>query len=219
MRNLLAKAVIAAGLLLPLCLFAQPRGAPRSFGRSGGSFRSFSSSSRAPVMPRQARSIAHIPSRRGFGFPRGGRFNHRGAFWGFEPVYPGYSGWFPPMDYDTDQSDQPAPDAGEDPQLAAQVDNLTQAVESMREDQRWRDFRGAPRAAAPRATEEKPPSTLLVYRDGRQTEIQNYAILGQTLWVFSGQTTRQVPLAEIDLPATERVNGNRGVDFTAPASQ
>jgi hypothetical protein len=66
---------------------------------------------------------------------------------------------------------------------------------------------------------EKLPTTVLVYRDGHQLEVQNYAIQGKTLWVFLDQRTRQVPLAELDVAATERVNGDRGVDFVAPASQ
>ena len=69
------------------------------------------------------------------------------------------------------------------------------------------------------ATEEKPPATLLVYRDGHQVEVQDYAILGKTLWVFSDQRMQQVPLADLDLAATERVNGARGVDFGAPGPQ
>ena len=69
------------------------------------------------------------------------------------------------------------------------------------------------------AAAEKPPTTLIVYRDGRQMEVQDYAILGKTLWVFSDQRTRQVPLADLDLAATQRVNGERGVDFVAPDPQ
>ena len=46
-------------------------------------------------------------------------------------------------------------------------------------------------------------------------EVQDYAILGKTLWVFSDQRMQQVPLADLDLAATERVNGERGVDFGA----
>ncbi|MGA2982666.1 MAG: hypothetical protein ABSG32_02560 [Terriglobia bacterium] len=133
---------------------------------------------------------------------------------GFEPVYP-Y--WFPSGGNETDQ---PAPAAAEpepDP-LAAQVGNLAAEVEMMREDQASRDFRGAP-AAEPPVAAEKAPKTLLIYRDGHQLEVQDYAIQGKTLWVFSDQMTRRVPLADLDLVATQRVNGERGVDFTAPDPQ
>ncbi len=89
----------------------------------------------------------------------------------------------------------------------------------MRQDQALRDSRGAPSGEPSMAAEEKPPTTLLVYRDGHQVEVQDYAILGKTLWVFSAQTTRRVPLADLDLSATQRVNGDRGVDFATPDPQ
>jgi hypothetical protein len=135
---------------------------------------------------------------------------------GFEPVYP-Y--WMPAMGYDYN-TEQPAPPTAEtepDP-LAAQVGNLASEVEMMREDQALRDSRGG-YPGPPVVAEEKPPTTLLVYRDGHQVEVQNYAILGKTLWVFTDQRTRQVPLADLDLATTERVNGDRGVDFIAPNPQ
>jgi len=50
-------------------------------------------------------------------------------------------------------------------------------------------------------------------------EVENYAIQGKTLWVFSSQATRQVPLADLDIAATQRANDERGVEFAAPRSQ
>ncbi|MGO8816702.1 MAG: hypothetical protein ACLQVG_18855 [Terriglobia bacterium] len=135
---------------------------------------------------------------------------------GFEPVYPG---WFPTVGYETDQPAPSTPEPEQDPQLAAQVGNLAGEVEMMREDEAQRDWRGAPAAESPGEAEEKPPATLFVYRDGHQAEVQNYAILGNTLWVFSDKITRRVPLADLDLAATQRANEARGVDFAAPAQQ
>jgi hypothetical protein len=192
-------------------------------------------------MPRQARSPSSGSSFRRFSFSPGrgsslinpgeascllnrsfaGSFYCRQFFsrrpsLGIEPVYPG---WFPTAGYDTDQDVPPAPEAEQDPQLSAQVGNLAAEVEMMREDQAVRDSRGAPYAEPYGAAEETPPATVLVYRDGHQMEIQNYAILGKTLWVFSGQRTRQVPLADLDLSATQRANEDRGIDFVVPAPQ
>ena len=72
-----------------------------------------------------------------------------------------------------------------------------------------------PEVAASQVPTEKAVPAVLVYRDGRHREIENYAILGDTLWVFAGQTTRRVALAELDLKATQRVNDERGVPFIA----
>jgi len=33
--------------------------------------------------------------------------------------------------------------------------------------------------------------------------VENYAIAGQTLWVFTEQRARKIPLADLDIPATQ----------------
>jgi hypothetical protein len=65
---------------------------------------------------------------------------------------------------------------------------------------------------------ESAEPTVLVYRDGHRQEIANYAIMGSTLFVLSGPRAR-IPVAELDVPATERVNQSRGVEFHVPKAQ
>ena len=67
-------------------------------------------------------------------------------------------------------------------------------------------------------SEEPAEPTVLVFRDGHREEIANYAIMGSTLFVLSGPRAR-IPVAELDIPATERVNQDRGVDFKVPKAQ
>lgn len=80
----------------------------------------------------------------------------------------------------------------------------------------------APRASTdPASGEDKPgtpimPPTVLVFRDQHQQEIQNYAIVGQTLWNFASPHTQKIPLATLDLAATEKANDDRGVTFQVP---
>ena len=62
------------------------------------------------------------------------------------------------------------------------------------------------------------PSTLLVFKDGHTVELGNYAIIGATLFDLTPGHTRKVALADIDLPATQRQNDDRGVSFALPAS-
>ncbi len=62
------------------------------------------------------------------------------------------------------------------------------------------------------------PATVLVFRDQHKEEINNYAIVGQTLWSFSGQRTKKIPLADLDLSATEKANDDRGVTFRVPGA-
>ena len=77
--------------------------------------------------------------------------------------------------------------------------------------------RSAP-APAPSQPEGAPvlPATVLVFRDQHQREVQNYAIVGQTLWTFSPQRTERIPLADLDLAATASVNDERGLTFRLP---
>lgn len=67
----------------------------------------------------------------------------------------------------------------------------------------------------PRASAELAELTVLVFRDGHRQEVANYAIMGSTLFVLSGPRSR-IPVAELDIPATERENQSRGVDFHVP---
>ncbi|MFZ0319770.1 MAG: hypothetical protein WAL56_11640 [Candidatus Sulfotelmatobacter sp.] len=65
---------------------------------------------------------------------------------------------------------------------------------------------------------EAAPATVLVFRDQHKQEIQNYAIVGQTLWNFSPQHTEKIFLSDLDLPATTKANDDRGVSFRLPGS-
>lgn len=86
-----------------------------------------------------------------------------------------------------------------------------------------------PEPAAPDASPAQPDSAssqpaqpqepnVLVFRDGHQLEVQNYAIVGDFLYDFTPGHARKVPLSQLDLPATVKTNDDRGVDFTLPAS-
>jgi hypothetical protein len=61
------------------------------------------------------------------------------------------------------------------------------------------------------------PSTVLVFKDGHQSDVLNYAIVGDTLFDFVARRTRKILLADLDLPATRKANDDRGVDFQIPA--
>jgi hypothetical protein len=48
-------------------------------------------------------------------------------------------------------------------------------------------------------------------------ETQNYAIVGNTLWLMADNGHMQkVPLSELDREATLKSNEDRGVDFRVP---
>ena len=60
------------------------------------------------------------------------------------------------------------------------------------------------------------PQTVLVFKDGHQDEIQNYAVVGQTLYDLSPGHRRKIALADLDLAATAKENDNRGISFQLP---
>jgi hypothetical protein len=62
------------------------------------------------------------------------------------------------------------------------------------------------------------PTTVLIFRDQHKKEIQNYAIVGQTLWNFAAQHAEKIPLSALDLPATAKANEDRGLTFQVPGS-
>jgi len=84
-----------------------------------------------------------------------------------------------------------------------------------------RNAKAAPGDPAPGDPEEPvadQPSTVLVFKDGHQSDVLNYAIVGDTRFDFGTGRTKKIPPADLDLPATRKANDDRGVDFQIPAS-
>ncbi len=64
-------------------------------------------------------------------------------------------------------------------------------------------------------SEDISEPTVLVFRDGHKQEVENYAIMGSTLFVLSGRRAR-IPIAELDVAETIRQNQSRGLEFRIP---
>ena len=84
--------------------------------------------------------------------------------------------------------------------------------------------RSASGQASPEETEPpaKLPPAVLVFRDGHQEEAAKYTIVGSTIFIkadywSSGSWTRQVPIAQLDIPATLEANQARGAKFSLPS--
>jgi hypothetical protein len=102
----------------------------------------------------------------------------------------------------------------DDSALRVQIERLTDEVDRLREEQAARNNPPPPPVEA-RPTRAEPP-TILVYRDGHRSEIQNYGIVGQTLWIFTERHAKKVALGDLDLEATKAANEERGVGFVLP---
>ena len=81
---------------------------------------------------------------------------------------------------------------------------------------REQEARYAPPRPEPATKSELHEPTLLIFRDKHTQEVENYTIVGQTLWIFSESRATKVPLSSLDVDATAKVNDERGVGFRLP---
>jgi hypothetical protein len=77
-----------------------------------------------------------------------------------------------------------------------------------------------PAAAAPPLPEL--PRAVIVFRDGHVEELGKYVIQGAVLsttadYLSTGSWTRKIPLAELDIPASLKLNNERGAKFSLPS--
>lgn len=70
-------------------------------------------------------------------------------------------------------------------------------------------------AAAP-AKEDNEPATVFIFKDGHQIETRNFAIMGETLYDFSGSVLKKVQLTDLDKNATIKANDDRGITVKLP---
>lgn len=79
------------------------------------------------------------------------------------------------------------------------------------------DYYGRPASTAPLAPE---PQLTLIFRDGHQESIQNYALTPHSVIVMDQPVAgrqQRIPLADLNLPATEQAAQQAGLDFSPPA--
>jgi hypothetical protein len=148
-----------------------------------------------------------------------------GCWGGYGYGYPWWGAYYDPFAWDWNYDDAQF-DADYNNNLAQADEMNEQSLEQQQmlrqeEEDRDQDLYAAnhpPSSQHPDYQQGTPiaPPTVLVFRDHHQQEIQNYAIVGQTLWVLGSTRNQKVPLAELDLPATEKANDDRGVTFQPP---
>ena len=59
--------------------------------------------------------------------------------------------------------------------------------------------------------------SVLIFRDGHQQEVTNYAIMGDSVYVFD-KGRKKIALADLDVSATIKANDDRGLEFKIPAA-
>jgi len=244
MRRLLFTAALVV-LLLPVASWAQRSGMHGgSFGGHGGFASSghggfgsrgavrasapghfaaphtsarFQSTFRPPFHPPTADHREHFRS-----YPRFRTYGTYGYPYGYGYPY-AYGGYYDPFywnwynsssSYDSSRDDYAAQ------QAARQIDDLSQQVEDLREE---REYSQSSPASVPRppvraeAKAENDMTTVLVFLDKRIQEVKNYAIANEMVVVLDDHKTKKIPLADVDLAATMKLNDERGVDFEVPS--
>lgn len=145
--------------------------------------------------------------RNGWGYPGYG-YPYYGYYAGIDP----YWWWDSYSSYNEDD----ARERDEAAQMNAENLDEQQSLREQDQDAYARPMgRPRPQAQTSERADADPP-TVLVFRDQHKLEIHNYAIVGQMLWSFGPQRTEKIPLANLDLPATEKANDERGVEFRVP---
>jgi hypothetical protein len=83
-----------------------------------------------------------------------------------------------------------------------------------------------PSAVSPRSAAQPPrelPPAVLVFHDGRKEEVSEYTIMNGTIYSkadywTTGSWTRKIQIADLDVPATLKLNQEHGLKFVLPAS-
>ena len=162
----------------------------------------------------------HYPFRFGFRFGYPWRYRWWGYPYGYGgwyayPVWSSYgnAGWYadaysypmpsyPPYDYSYDSYSQLQQN---------EIDRLNNEVARLQQERQ---------ASRPQSQSQPKPSihgeTVLIFRDKHTEEVQKYAIVGKTFWIFNETRARKIPIADLDVPATTKANQDRGIEFSLP---
>ncbi len=184
------------------------------------------------VVPPVASSTGHWNVTTGSGaYLYGNRPSHPGSGYRRNPYgyVPYYAAAYPYLYFgDTGLSSPPEsygppPQAQDQPNndLAMELDSIHQELAMLQQRQAPPPYGMAP-ADAGAVVEQAPtkpldPPLVLVFRDGTRTEIQDFAVVGQTFWDLSVRPIRKFPVSQLNLDASIKANEARGVDFPSVA--
>ena len=199
--------------------------APARFSHAPGRGVQFAGGFRAPnrgpgrFHPRPVSNHGH---HHGFNFVPGVNLRYRYPLYNGGYYSPWYWDWYGSSydSYDSSQNDYAQS------QMLRQIDELSQEVQRLRQEQEYSQVAAAsvpapPLAPAPQQSAEQAKidtglPVVLVFFDKKIQEIKNYAVIDEMLVVFDGTRTTKIPLRDVDLAATMKLNDERGVDFKIP---
>lgn len=178
--------------------------------------------------------FGQVGNGRGFGGPGSGRNSaYHGPVYAY-PIYYGYPGVYDPyLGYSPEGSPAGPNDAAavgdarhSDLLSLREYKDLLRDEIALEEARLRRQRAAADAAAEPHEPAPAPPSTpapgpqpesVLIFADGHQAAVVNYAIVGDALFDLSTPAKpRKIALAELNVPATIKANEERGLDFQLP---
>ncbi len=227
-------AVAALVLTSALTSAAQMSGGPPTTTTVGGHFLApppSATSTAARHTPNAAPSVTSIPNfghQNGHGAYYNGHYSggHRNGGWAYAvPYYYYYPADNSAYGYDYVGGGDGGPDLYSGPPLGPN----DQAMHMLAEQPPVRVYGDdppeyqayatpAPRPSAPPVEIKPGDPTVLVFSNGKRQEVTNYAIMGDTLYVFD-EGRKKIALTDLNIPATVKANEDRGMEFKVPASQ
>ena len=169
---------------------------------------------RNPAFPNSRPAIGSRPN-----VPSNGHHHHHDGIYGGAIYATPYYGY-----YDDGYADQPANDSEDDEYQGGPTifDRRGPGRIARPPAEDYADRQPAEVTSVAPTPEPSPappqPPTVLVFRDVYQLEVENYAIVGPTLYDLTEGHRRRIGLSELDLVATAKQNDDRGVDFRVPSS-
>ena len=79
------------------------------------------------------------------------------------------------------------------------------------------EAKGISRAGPAETPVADQPQTVLIFKDGHQVEVQNYAVVGDMLYDLTPGHHRKIAIADLDLKATAKQNDDLGISFQLAA--
>lgn len=224
MTSAIKAGLLAAVVLAATCSLAQDSHNATSSGASHVAIGSTSGTHGGTFGPggRTSTPTPANPSNHGGNSPSHAQPMRRPHYYGYGYGYSPYGASYElPYDSEYDQLpgrgtlDHEQPQEPADNRVGPTVFEHNGRVSSSAADSRYGVVKKqAPSEPAPESV-SAPNEIVLVFRDGHQLEVDNYAIAGSNVIVL-GEKTEKIAVTDLDLDATAKANHERGVDFKIP---
>lgn len=230
-RWMWSSVALAAAVLLGTPLQAQIHGTPSSVTSPGfggravnGTPPSVTSLGPRGAVPNSGRGVGAVPRNQLHQHEHQGEHNRRyyGGYYGYPYYYAPYDYGYDQQPPDNPQDQYANPNNSSDYQGGPTIFDRRGHGEESYVPPVENAAPAHPQQEASAEPSEQPESpvtpTVLVFKDGHQIEVDNYAIVGQMLYDLTPGHARKVPLSSLNLDETQKQNEDRGLNFQIPAS-